>query len=218
VSNDTKKPSSSLPPDLTRRGFLTSAAFGGMVAAAAPILAEAQTATGNAGANQGNSAAPAAPAQPSQFDRGATYSSCGGDYMTDVLRSLGIEYFAATPGNTFMGLHESIVNYGMITEPKLRSILTLHEEISVAMCHGYAKIEGKPMACGMHTTVGLQHAAMAIYNAYADRVPIYMITACSLDATRRSSYVEWNHAASGTTRPVHCSTSANRPYGLTKSP
>src|SRR5580700_1323835 len=115
-----------------------------MVAAAAPILGDAQTAAGSADANPGDSAAPPSPNQPSQFDRGATYSSCGGDYMTDVLRSLGIEYFAATPGNTFMGLHESIVNYGMVTEPKLRSILTLHEEISVAMCHGYAKIAGKP--------------------------------------------------------------------------
>ena len=34
--------------------------------------------------------------------------------MVDVLRSLGIEYFAATPGNTFMGLHEAVINYGML--------------------------------------------------------------------------------------------------------
>ena len=90
----------------------------------------------------------------------------------DVLRSLGIEYFAATPGNTFMGIHEAVINYGMLTQPNLRFITTMHEEASVAMSHGYSKIEGKPMACMMHTTVGLQHGSMAIYNAYADRVPI----------------------------------------------
>ena len=115
--------------------------------------------------------------------------------MVDVLRSLGIEYFAATPGNTFMGLHEAVINYGMLTQPNLRFITTMHEEASVAMAHGYAKIEGKPMACMMHTTVGLQHGAMAIYNAYADRVPIFMMVGASIDATRRPSAVDWLHAA-----------------------
>ena len=32
--------------------------------------------------------------------------------MVDVMRNLGIEYVAAIPGNTFKGLHESIINYG----------------------------------------------------------------------------------------------------------
>ena len=35
-----------------------------------------------------------------------------------------------------------------------------------------SKVEGKPMAVLVHGTVGLQHASMAIYNAYCDRVPI----------------------------------------------
>ena len=116
--------------------------------------------------------------------------------MVDVLRSLGIEYFAATPGNTFMGMHEAVINYGMLTQPNLRFITTMHEEASVAMSHGYSKIEGKPMACMMHTTVGLQHGSMAIYNAYADRVPIFMMVGASIDATRRSNAVDWMHAAS----------------------
>ena len=126
---------------------------------------------------------------------GITYASCGGDYMVDVMRGLGIEYFAATPGNTFMGLHESVVNYGMTTSPSLRFITTLHEEASVAMAHGYAKIEGKPMACAFHATVGLQHASMAIYNAYCDRVPVFMLTGAGIEADKRKSQVEWIHTA-----------------------
>ncbi len=47
----------------------------------------------------------------------------------------------------------------------------------------------------MHTTVGLQHGAMAIYNAYADRVPIFMMVGASIDATRRNGAVDWLHAA-----------------------
>ena len=45
----------------------------------------------------------------------------------------------------------------------------LHEEVSVGMAHGYAKVAGKPMAAIMHGAVGTQHASMAIYNAYCDR-------------------------------------------------
>ena len=34
------------------------------------------------------------------------------------------------------------------------------------MAHGYFKVEGKPLCVMAHGTVGLQHAAMAIYNAF----------------------------------------------------
>jgi thiamine pyrophosphate-dependent acetolactate synthase large subunit-like protein len=62
------------------------------------------------------------------------------------------------------------------------------------MAHGYAKIAGKPLLVMAHGTVGLQHAAMAVYNAYCDRVPIVIIAGNILDATRRISQVEWAHS------------------------
>jgi acetolactate synthase-1/2/3 large subunit len=163
---------------LGRRDFLKGAAVGGLAAAASPLAAAA------------GQQPPAAPRDPS-----AAGVSCGSDYMVDVIRSLGIEYFAATPGNTFMGLHESVANYGMTTAPNLRFLTTMHEEASVAMAHGYAKIEGKPMACAFHATVGLQHASMAIYNAYCDRVPVFMMTGAGIEADKRKSTVEWVHTA-----------------------
>jgi acetolactate synthase I/II/III large subunit len=185
-----------------RRDFLKGAALGGVVAATGAVASAAQPgATNNGMVPETNSdhPRPAGPVVPSQEftprEAGLISSSCGGDYMVDVLRSLGIEYFAAIPGNTFMGMHEAVVNYGMLTTPTLRNIFTMHEEASVAMAHGYAKIEGKPMACMMHTAVGLQHGSMAIYNAYADRVPIFMMTGVSLDVARRDGEVNWTHAA-----------------------
>ena len=194
-------------PKVGRRGFLKGAALGGIAAAATPAMVAAQTAgassgTGATGPRAAANKAEPRPAQPvstaseqTNREEGLTYTTCGGDYMTDVLRSLKIEYFAAVPGNTFMGLHEAIVNYGMLTEPKIRSITCMHEEASVAMAHGYAKIEGKPMACMFHTTVGTQHASMAIYNAYADRVPIFMMTGVALEADKRPGGVDWYHDA-----------------------
>ena len=61
-----------------------------------------------------------------------------------------------------------MINYGGNSKPEF--ITCCHEESSVAMGHGYFKVEGKPMLVFAHGTVGLQHAAMAIYNAF--------VTAC----------------------------------------
>jgi thiamine pyrophosphate-dependent acetolactate synthase large subunit-like protein len=62
------------------------------------------------------------------------------------------------------------------------------------MAQGYFKAEGKPMAVLCHGTVGLQHASMAIYNAYCDRVPVYMLAGNTMDATMRRPGVEWAHS------------------------
>ncbi len=47
--------------------------------------------------------------------------------------------------------------------------------------------------------VGLQHGSMAIYNAYADRVPIFMMTGFFADAGEREGEVAWTHC--GNRRP-----------------
>jgi acetolactate synthase I/II/III large subunit len=121
-------------------------------------------------------------------------SSSGGDFMVDVLKTLDIDYLAVTCGSTFRGLHEAVVNYGNNTKPEV--ITCNHEEIGVAMAHGYAKMEGKPMAAACHGTVGLQHATMAMYNAWCDRVPVYVMIGNILEAEKRSSAgAEWPHSA-----------------------
>src|SRR6059036_1596694 len=116
----------------------------------------------------------------------------GSDFMLDVLKSLGFEYAAANPGSTFRALHESIINYGGNKAPEL--LTCCHEESSAAMAHGYAKIEGKPMMVMAHGTVGLQHASMAIYNCYADRVPLYIVLGNILDINFRRGNAEWVHS------------------------
>src|SRR5688500_6942686 len=68
----------------------------------------------------------------------------GSDVIVDMLRACGIEYAACNPGASFRGLHDSIVNYGDNEKPEM--IECCHEEISVALAHGYAKATGKPMA------------------------------------------------------------------------
>jgi thiamine pyrophosphate-dependent acetolactate synthase large subunit-like protein len=119
-----------------------------------------------------------------------TTDTCGSDYMVDVIKSLGFEYVCANPGSSFRGMQESIINYGGNRNPEF--ITNCHEESSVAMAHGYFKIEGTPLAVLAHGTVGLQHAAMAIYNAWCDRVPVYIMLGNYVDAAIRRP-AEWYH-------------------------
>src|SRR5260370_18090985 len=107
--------------------------------------------------------------------------------MVDVIKSLNFDYVCANPGSSFRGLHESLVNYGGNKAPEL--ITCCHEESSVAMAHGFAKVEGKPLMVMAHGTVGLQHASMAIYNAYADRLPVYIVLVNIQDLTYRHAAV-----------------------------
>ena len=115
----------------------------------------------------------------------------GSDFMVDVIKATGIEYIASNPGSSFRSLHESIVNYGGNKKPEF--LTCMHEESSVGMAHAYAKAAGKPMGVLAHGTVGLQHAAMAVYNAWCDRVPIVIFAGNFLDADKRRPGVEWYH-------------------------
>jgi acetolactate synthase I/II/III large subunit len=173
-----------------RRDFLKTAAAGAAVVATVPA-GHAQPVF-----ERGTSAA--IPISPDAELRALptaeilTADRTGSDFMVDVIKSLGIDYVCANPGSSFRGLHESIINYGGNRAPEF--ITCCHEESSVAMAHGYAKIEGKPLLVMAHGTVGLQHAAMAVYNAYCDRVPVLLIGGNIMDATRRISQVEWAHS------------------------
>src|SRR6202158_274638 len=172
-----------------RRKFLKGAAAGaaGLVASASSMAA-AQAFAGPFGTAPGV----AEGVDPSSVDVLTTERS-GSDFMVDVLKSLGLEYIASNPGSSFRGLHESLINYGGNESPEF--ITCCHEESSVGLAHGYSKVEGKPMGVLVHSNVGLQHASMAIFNAYCDRAPVYIIAGNSIDATMRRPGVEWDHSA-----------------------
>ena len=175
---------------LDRRGFLKSAATGAVAGATTlvggSLSVDAQASTPAAQIEQRGPAdgrgALAAPT-PQQLARDAgnatppaipprTVVRPGSDLIVDALKSVGITYVMANPGSSFEGLQESVVNHG---KGDIEFITALHEESAVAAAHGYAKAEGHPMATLLHGVIGVQHASMAIYNAYVDRVPVVMI-------------------------------------------
>src|SRR5262245_32596917 len=119
---------------------------------------------------------------------GPSQAEYGSDYIVEVLRALGIEYAAFNPGSSFRGIHDSLVNFPGAGPTVIEC---LHEEISVAIAHGYAKAAGKPMVAIAHNVVGLQHATMAIFNAWADRAPILVLGGTGpVDSMHRRPWID----------------------------
>ncbi len=208
----TQKTGASIPKTetapVTRRGFLKGAAAG--AAAGAATLAD-RTVRAEPAPEARPAAAPPTEAQlaretrlppPSRAVDAYIVERPGSDYMVDVLRALDLEYCASNCGSSFEGLQESMVNHGGNRRPEF--LTCLHEESAVAMAHGYAKVAGKPMMALLHGTIGLQHASMAIYNAYCDRVPVFMMAGLDYagpvpahNATDMAAlvrgFVKWDH-------------------------
>lgn len=123
----------------------------------------------------------------------ANYRGWQSDVIVDLIKQYDFEYITLNPGASFRGLHDSLVNYGQNDPPMM---LCNHEEIAVQIAHGYAKASGKPMAVILHNLVGLLHATMAIYYAYIDRAPIFIMGATGpMDEGKRRPHIDWTHTA-----------------------
>ena len=165
---------------VSRRDFLGGAGTAGAAAllgsAAAPAAQSQERAAANASARLPTAAElerDTGSATPPQDGRAITRP--GSDLMVEVLRRLGVEFAVANPASSFEGLHESIINHGSPPNRMPELISALHEGSAVDMAHGYGKATGMPMVVMLHATVGLQNAAMAIYQAFADNTPMVLL-------------------------------------------
>ncbi|MBV8287492.1 MAG: thiamine pyrophosphate-binding protein [Hyphomicrobiales bacterium] len=186
-------------PEVSRRKFLAGAAVAGATTALAPPAAKAVATTdASIGAPRRPSALPptmqvavAETATPKELPR--IGGVAGSDFMVDVIKTLDIKYLPSNPASSFRAIHESLINYGGNKMPEF--LTCAHEESAVGMAHGYFKVAGKPLLTLCHGTVGLQHAAMAVYNAWCDRVPVIIVGGNDLDAAHRPPGVPTFHSA-----------------------
>jgi thiamine pyrophosphate-dependent acetolactate synthase large subunit-like protein len=118
--------------------------------------------------------------------------SWGSDVPAAMLRRLDVPFIALTPGASYRGFHDSLVNHLGNERPEM--LLCLHEEHAVAIAHGYAKATGRAIAVALHSNVGLMHGSMAIFNAWADRAPMLILGATGpVDAAQRRPWIDWLH-------------------------
>jgi acetolactate synthase I/II/III large subunit len=184
---------------MNRRGFLAGMALAG--AAGAPLAADTVNAAAQAlepppprpSALRPSAALAVAETAPPQEIKEHEGGRPGSDFMVDVIKTLDIKYLPSNPASSFRALHESLIDYGGNKQPEF--LTCMHEESAVGMAHGYFKIAGKPLLTLCHGTVGLQHAAMGIYNAWCDRVPVIVVGGNEMDAAHRPPGVPTFHSA-----------------------
>jgi benzoylformate decarboxylase/acetolactate synthase-1/2/3 large subunit len=118
----------------------------------------------------------------------------GSDLVVDLLAALEVPYVPLNPGSSFRGLHDSLVNHGGNAEPQL--LLCLHEEVAVAIAHGWSKATGRLGVAAVHDLVGLMHASMAVYDAFCDRTPVLVLGGSGpAEHDRRRPNIDWIHSA-----------------------
>src|SRR5262249_8482523 len=124
-----------------RRRFLKSAGLAGAAALGLPSVAGAQQSapapTPRAVPPPTKTGAEEAVIPPSRVEV-AESGRYGADVMVDVIKTLGIEYIAINPANTYRAFHESLLNYGGNKMPEV--LTALHEEQATSMAQGYYKI------------------------------------------------------------------------------
>ncbi|MBV8243235.1 MAG: thiamine pyrophosphate-binding protein, partial [Hyphomicrobiales bacterium] len=180
--------------NVNRRKFLAGVAVAGAATAVAPQKTTIAAPTPDrrpSGLPPSAQIAAAETAMPKELPR--AHAADGSDFMVDVIKTLDIKYLPSNPASSFRAIHESLINYGGNKMPEF--LTCAHEESAVGMAHGYFKVAGKPLLTLCHGTVGLQHAAMAVYNAWCDRVPVIIVGGNDLDAAHRPPGVPTFHSA-----------------------
>jgi acetolactate synthase-1/2/3 large subunit len=189
-------------PNVSRRNFMAGVAVAGAAGAVSPQEAARAATAPQADISDTTRARPSALRPNAHVAAaetgvpkalGKAEGPDGSDFMVDVIKTLNIDYVCSNPASSFRALHESLIDYGGNKKPEF--ITCTHEESSVGMAHGYFKATGKPLMMLCHGTVGLQHAAMAIYNAWCDRVPLIVVGGTDSDAAYRAPGVPTFHSA-----------------------
>jgi acetolactate synthase-1/2/3 large subunit len=109
------------------------------------------------------------------------------------LAERGIDYVFANAGTDFAPIVEALSQPGIGKAP--RFITVPHENVAMAMAHGYYRVAGKPAAVMVHVTVGTANAINGLINAARDNVPVLL-------AAGRTPITETGSIASRN-RPIH---------------
>jgi acetolactate synthase-1/2/3 large subunit len=94
-----------------------------------------------------------------------------GMHLAQLLEAYGIEVVFGIPG-----VHTVELYRGM-ESTKLRHVTPRHEQGAGFMADGYARATGRPAACFIITGPGMTNIATAMAQAYADSVPMLVISA-----------------------------------------
>jgi acetolactate synthase-1/2/3 large subunit len=95
--------------------------------------------------------------------------SCG-EVLIKLLENYGVELVFGIPG-----VH-TVELYRGLARSRLRHITPRHEQGAGFMADGYARVSGKPGVCFIITGPGMTNIATAMAQAYADSIPMLVIS------------------------------------------
>jgi acetolactate synthase-1/2/3 large subunit len=129
----------------------------------------------------------------------ATVTDAQKDMTAEVyLRRLGergIDYVFANAGTDFAPIVEALSRHGGNGGKYPKFVTVPHENVAMAMAHGYYRTCGKPAAVMVHVTVGTANAICGLMNAARDNVPMLL-------AAGRTPLTETGHTGSRN-RSIH---------------
>ena len=97
-------------------------------------------------------------------------STCG-EVLVKLLEAYGVELIFGIPGAHTLELYRGL------PDTQIRHITPRHEQGAGFMADGYARVTGKPGVCFIVTGPGMTNIATAMGQAYADSVPMLVISA-----------------------------------------
>ena len=94
-----------------------------------------------------------------------------GEYLIELLEQYQVENVFGIPGVHTVELYRGLKN------SSIRHYTPRHEQGAGFMADGYARVSGKPGVCFIITGPGLTNIATAMGQAYADSIPMLVISA-----------------------------------------
>ncbi len=100
------------------------------------------------------------------------------DLIVSYLEQFGVEFVFSVPGGPLGPLYDALVRSEKRDGP--RSVLARHENGVAFMADGYARETGKVGVCCATTGPGATNFITGVASAYADHIPLLVITAQTL--------------------------------------
>src|SRR5205823_2489140 len=119
------------------------------------------------------------------------------DAWLGLLAARGVEYLFANGGTDFAPVVEACAKGQALGWRLPEVVIVPHENLGVAMAHGYTMITGRPQAMMVHVGVGTANAVNGLMNASRMNIPILFSAGCTpltesgaLTAAR-NNYIHW---------------------------
>jgi acetolactate synthase-1/2/3 large subunit len=114
-----------------------------------------------------------------------------------LLAARGVEYLFANGGTDFAPVVEAYAKGQSLGWHLPGIVIVPHENMGVAMAHGYAMVTGRPQAMMVHVGVGTANALNGLINASRQNVPILFsagrtpLTESGALPAARNNYIHW---------------------------